>query len=267
MAIQLQLETTSTCNAACVFCPYPTANRHGGLMKDDLFRKIMDEAATIPYIIHVTLTGLGEPTLDPHIVQRVALARQRKPGAHIDLYTNGVYMTPVLVDRLVDAGITGIVFSLNAVDPQQHESQMRLAGKYDKVCANIEHAIKQKLKVEVRCVVAPNDFTPEQVVKFRERWGSHGVLISEGNWAGQNRTVRGFEPNECCHRAVRQIYVLWDGKVTPCCFMPTDAKTFGDLSKQTLREVYSSPEYLKFREDHCSDNADRYAFCATCTRI
>ena len=50
--MELQLETTSTCNARCHFCVYPTAGRQGGLMSMGLFEKIasniLDALLTVP---------------------------------------------------------------------------------------------------------------------------------------------------------------------------------------------------------------------------
>lgn len=270
--MQLQLENTSTCNAACVFCPYPTAERWGGLMSDTLYRKIMDEAATIPQIDQICITGLGEPTLDPHLVERVRYARLKKPGAFIDLFTNGVHMTPARFIAVRDAGITCINFSLNAVDAEQHEAQMGLKGKFDLVCKNIDYAIAHAApaRIEVRAVCS--GWTEAEGYEFYRRWGHRahggtGQLIMEGNWAGDNRTVRMFQPNESCFRALGQIYVLWDGRVSTCCFDPTGDQVFGDLAKQTIREIYNSPKYLAFREAHDREEADQYAICARCTRI
>lgn len=267
--IQLQLETTATCNAKCEFCPYPISQRHG-LMSIGLFEKIMVEAAGIDLVTEVCLTGLGEPTLDPRLVSLVKQSRAAKPKANIGIYTNGVYLTPQRFDQLKDAGLSYVVISLNAVDRSQHEARMGLIDKFSIVCANADYAIKHadKVAVEVRAVVSHPEWTREMSVAFYDRWGfNRGKLISEGNWADANRTTRGFKPNEACNRALYQIYVLQDGRVTPCCFKPMGDVVFGDLTRQTIREVYSSPEYVTFREAHFNDRADQYDFCARCTRI
>ncbi len=43
----IQIQTTSFCNASCGFCPYPeTSQEHPmGRMKEDLFRSIVDQLA------------------------------------------------------------------------------------------------------------------------------------------------------------------------------------------------------------------------------
>lgn len=274
MSIQLQLENTSTCNAKCFFCVYPTAERWGGLMSQDLFRKILDEAAGIDHITQVCITGLGEPTLDSHLVDRVKYAKEKKPDAFIDVFTNGVYLTPKRFEELRDAKLSSIQVSLNAVRQEQHERIMGLKGKFQTVCDNIDYAIANRgsCNVEVRAVINGDEFTREDGFEFYKRWGRRnadgfGALINEGNWAGDNRTIRDFKPNEACFRALAQIYVTFDGKVTTCCFDPTGKQVFGDLNKQTLQEIYSSPDYVAFREAHFQDRADEYPICRDCTRI
>lgn len=274
MSVQLQIENTSTCNASCGFCPYPAAQRWGGMMSMDLYRKILDEAEGIEAITQVCITGLGEPTLDRFIVDRVRYARDKKPYAIIDMFTNGVYLTPDKFEALKAAGISSVQFSLNAVSEEQHREIMGLKDKFDTVCKHIDYAIEHRggVNVEVRAVINGDIFTRSDGYDFYERWGErgkggHGALINEGNWAGENRTMRSFDPKEACHRALSQIYIMHDGRVTTCCFDPTGTQVFGDLSKQTLREVYASDRYLKFREAHWEGRAEEYAICKSCTRI
>lgn len=243
-------------------------------MSMSLFKKIIDEAATIPQIVNVCITGLGEPLLDPMIVQRVQYTREKMPEVIIDLFTNGVYLTPKKFEALRDAGISSIQISLNAVDQEQHEAIMGLKGKFITVCENIEYALlhRKNCAIEVRAVINKDTFTRSDGFIFYDRWGvrgqgGFGMLIQEGNWAGDNRTVRKFEPNEACFRALSQIYVTFDGKITTCCFDPSGHQIYGDLSKQSIREIYSSPEYVAFREAHDRNEADRYQICKDCTRI
>ena len=97
--------------------------------------------------------------------------------------------------------------------------------------------------------------------------GGIGLVVWEGNWAGDNRLVYEFKPNQHCYRATTSIYVLYSGVVSACCFDPYGKEAFGDLSKQTLREVYNSPKYVRFRQDHVNDEADKWEICKNCTRI
>ncbi len=107
---------------------------------------------------------------------------------------------------------------------------------------------------------------------FVRRWGAvqfggNGKLISERNWAGGNRTVVEFDPNSTCIRALQQIAVHRDGRVLLCCYDPLAQYPFGDLTTQSIREVYNSDPYIQFREWHRDNQAAKHPLCAKCTRV
>jgi len=62
----VQIESTNICNAKCVFCPRDDMHRKQGVMSLELFKKIVDECATLG-ITHVRVHNYGEPFLDRHI--------------------------------------------------------------------------------------------------------------------------------------------------------------------------------------------------------
>ncbi len=241
-----------------------------------LYSRIIEQVSEIPGRFHeLCLTGLGEPLLDPHLDQRIVVARLALPQLPIVVYTNGSFLTPPRFERLAAAGVSVVCVSLNAVRPQQRKQIMDL-DDYNVVVKYIDYAIacgEPEVQIQVRAVGSPDTFALPDMDAFYRRWGDarlggHGLVTMEGNWAGDNRTVRPFTPNEACHRALGQIYVTWDGRVTPCCFMPNaDEFSFGDLRVSSLRDVYGSADYVAFREAHAADQADRYPFCAKCTRI
>lgn len=274
--IQLQLETASTCSAKCHFCVYKDVApwRAGKVMPMSLFQKIVDDAATIPQIDTIKLVGLNEPTLDPLLEDRLRYCKEKMPHVLTQIYTHGAHLIPKRYDSLRDAGLDCVVFSLNAVRPEQHEQIMGLKGKFDLVCRNIDYAIANRngRYVEVHAVANGDTFTEMDAIDFYIRWGhaghgGYGLCVWEGNWSGDTRTIRDFSPNKCCFRALNQIYVMYDGRISTCCFDPTGKQVFGDLSKQSIRDVYNNDPYLQFRLDHSNDEADKHDICKNCTRI
>jgi radical SAM protein with 4Fe4S-binding SPASM domain len=241
-------------------------------MDMDMYKRIIDEAKGVPQIQDVKLTGLGEPTLDRFLEERVKYAKDA--GLYTQIYTNGIPLTPKRHDSLRESGLDSIVFSLNAVRSDQHDRIMGTKGKFGTVSSNIAHAITNRgdRHVEVHAVCNGDQFNQDDMVEFYKsfgdaRQGGFGLCINEGNWAGENRTTRNFKPNEHCHRSTEHIYVMVDGRISACCFDPTGKLILGDLRKQSLREAYNAETYLAFREAHVANRADIYEICATCTRI
>ena len=275
MSLILHLETISVCNAKCLFCPYPGEKnqaRPKGQMSDELYRKIIDDAAAIPQIIWINLGGLGEPCLDWKLVERVAYAKKARPDWLVKMYTNGVYMTPQRFDDLREAGLGTVDFSLNAVSAEQHERVMGLKGKFEKVCDHINYAIDHRYNVDIqiKAVVNGDNFTPRDQAAFIGRWGlkalgGYGMTVVEGNWGGENRTVRPLGGTRC-HLPFFQIVVQWNGVVNLCCVDAMGQHPMGDLSTQTIKEVYNSAGPTAFRELHDAGRGDEHPMCRACTQ-
>lgn len=273
--IQLQIETSSTCNARCGFCVYSTSGRAAKIMPIALYEKIVTEAATKPSITVLCLNGLNDPIADPLLVERVALARRLRQDWWIFFHTNGFALTLDKFLKLKEAGLSFISISLNALDAEQHARAMGVRGKFEHVTKVAETVIASRgpVGVNVTAVCDYKNFTEDHARAFAKRWGHYemddgfGKCISIGNWSGDIESPRTFKPNEWCMRATGQIYVTHDGKVTTCCFDPLGKQVFGDLNTQTLAGIYAGEEYVKFREAHSENRADEYEVCKVCTRI
>src|SRR5262249_49799822 len=79
------IEINSHCNYRCVFCPVATAPPPKRVMDPALYDLICRRVAEAGIGI-VVLNHYGEPSLDPHLVDRVRVARDH--GLTVDLYSN-----------------------------------------------------------------------------------------------------------------------------------------------------------------------------------
>lgn len=276
--MQLQIEVTNVCNAACVFCEYPTMSRPKGTMDMDLFRKVINEAITIPQIEAVTLTGLGETLLDRFLVERVGYIRTMMPKVRIDLYTNGTFLRESTTDALIAAGLNVLYVSLNAVSAEKRLDVMKL-DDWDDVIRQVRYAITAgrasgKCKVIIKGIVGKDLMDHNDRDEFLEMFGGpsdlggDAFLHLEGNWAGAvwpMRTSRVL--TQPCSRALSQIMVLQDGRVSLCCFDGDGREILGDLKTQSIREVYNGPRALEIRTAHNEGRRNEIAICAGCTGI
>ncbi len=111
---RVHVEVTSLCNFACEFCPNPGLTRPGGLMEFDLLAEILDEVALAGVTRRVFFHQQGEPLLYPRLAD--AVARATGLGLETSVTTNGALLTDRVVDRLVGAGLTELVVSLQTPD-------------------------------------------------------------------------------------------------------------------------------------------------------
>jgi len=277
--IQLHIEPGSYCNARCRFCVYRSTEnlrRHKGRMDMALYHRLIDEAATIPEITEVAFSGLNEPLLDDRIFERIGYAKAVRPGWIVEMFTNGVYLTPGTFDILKRVKLDGLSISLNATTPEEHEEIMGLHGQFFSVCENIDYAREHRgtMVIRVKAVYDGTRFNEKTAERFIQRWGHVGARgdgqpVYEMNWAAQldHTTIKGFDPNEGCARALGQISVLWDGRVSLCCLDPFGHTVFGDLNAQSLRDIYNSEAYVRFRELHDQNRVNEHPTCRNCTRV
>lgn len=278
MSMLLQIENIAICNAACVFCPYPTMTRQRGTMSMDLFKKIIDEAAGIQRIEQICITGLGEPLLDKHLVERIKYIRETvRRLVIVGIFTNGTYLTEEKAQALADAGVTTIHVSLNAITARQRKEIMKI-DDYDLVVKQIRRCMeifKEKglgQKVIVKGVQSKDLMEGGDGATFMEEWGGptdqggNGFLHLEGNWAGAMWPMR-VKPVSACSRALGSIMVLWDGRVSLCCFDSEGAEVLGDVNHQTLREVFAGEKAYNIRKAHVEGRRGEIPLCANCTSI
>ena len=279
--IQLQLEVTNICDAACVFCPYPSMKRPKGRMDMDLFRRLIDEAATLPLIDHITFTGLGETLLDKDLMERIRYTRSVMPHIMLDMYSNGSQLTDAKMDELIALRLSILYVSLNATRKEARQQIMyhHRPGydDYDRVCAVLDYGIaryreKPVTKIMVKAIVSKDLMEVGEQEVFDARWngrwdqGGNSFMHLEGNWAGAMYPVR-VKPITPCSRALGQIMVLQDGRVSLCCFDSEGGEILGDLNVNTIREVFNGPKALGIRTAHSEGRRSEIPLCAGCTAI
>jgi radical SAM protein with 4Fe4S-binding SPASM domain len=115
----LQLEVTSACNLSCAMCLVsyrPRVNRHAGAMSLELFRRVVDGT---PGLTRLTLQGLGEPLLQPQLLDMVRYAKTR--GIEVGFNSNAMLLTRARADRLVALGLDWLHVSLDGATAATHE--------------------------------------------------------------------------------------------------------------------------------------------------
>ena len=125
------IELTNTCNLRCAKCILEHTKRDRGFIDDALFEKILHDIKSAGTPTEIALSGSGEPTLHPHLVEYVKAARSIPNVGVIGFATNGVALKPDLSERLLNAGLTRLKASLDTDDAREY-----LHGKPACACHN-----------------------------------------------------------------------------------------------------------------------------------
>jgi radical SAM protein with 4Fe4S-binding SPASM domain len=137
----LQVEVSGACNLRCRMCLVryaPAVGRREGALDYEDFLALVD---SLPELRRLTLQGLGEPLLSPHLLDMIRYAAAR--GVHVGFNTNGVLLTRGVARALVAAGTGHVHVSLDGATAATYEDVRHgteLAprpGQFERVVANL----------------------------------------------------------------------------------------------------------------------------------
>jgi len=264
----LQVETGNYCNSHCTFCPVPKLRRARGFMSDELYRKIVDDAAAnLPKLDRFLPFLNGEPFLDPKMLERVAYANEKIPKTQIHIYTNGTLLTPELVDKFKTVRIDQLVLSLNADTPETYKKLMGL--DFEDTVKKIDYLVKNK-PANMKITISVIEWLVPKIEVFGmlTRWKDKADIISVPlkNWAGDDRVpqVSEYAMTNPCWR-LEQFFVLWDGKVCLCCMDAEGQEIMGDMNTQTILEVFNTKKYQDYRVLHRTRRRNELPLCKNCS--
>lgn len=264
----IQMETTNLCQGKCIFCPHSQLSEFG-TMEQSLYEKILKEASQLPPLQKFIPMGTGEPMMDEKIIPRIKLARKMlHRQTLIEFYTNGSLLTKKIIDKLVDVKSLHISISLNGACTETRKKLMGL-DDFDHVMGMICYLAKRGMSYSVTLLKEPFIKREEllrlidTLVNLPGRKAEWYGSLSNLNFAGAmfEHKRNGGSP---CARAIEHLTVMWNGQVNLCCMDYSGRKNFGDLNKNSILEVWRSPERQKYIRYHLEGRGNELPLCEEC---
>jgi MoaA/NifB/PqqE/SkfB family radical SAM enzyme len=135
----LYLEPFFGCNYRCFFCIHGSGREiKQTQLEPHIFERIKPIVSTVE---HVHLTGLGEPLLNPHILDYLVYFKEQGKSCYIN--TNGALLSEAHVDLLTTCK-SELSVSLDAGDPETY-GRMRHPRNWDRVIGNLKKAAGLRL--------------------------------------------------------------------------------------------------------------------------
>lgn len=268
------IELTNVCNLRCAKCPNARTSRQRGFIDDALVEKILGDVASANTPTEIALSGSGEPTLHPHLVEYVRAARRIPNVGVIGFATNGVALTPELSENLLDAGLTRLKVSLDTDDAAAY---LRLNGKdtYELASANIRRfceinqATGSRCRVTLKATLYDNDLPLGK--RLKEQWEplvAQVRVTPVHNWAGIEAKKLQSETSsrQPCRMLWQQVQVLWDGQITLCCMDSMEGRfKMGNARDQNISDYWlHDAELARIRRCHEALDLKDIPDCANC---
>ncbi|MFD2034408.1 radical SAM/SPASM domain-containing protein [Belliella marina] len=286
----LSIEPTTSCNLRCPECPsgLRSFTRPTGMIKEDLFKKIIDENGD--YLTYLHLYFQGEPYLHPKFLDFVTYANQRKVFTATS--TNAHYLTLENVEKTLDSGLRQLIVSMDGITQEIYQDY-RIGGDLSKVQKGLELLIQKRTERK--------QIYPRIILQFLVTGKNEHQLSELKSWANAMRIdelqlksaqIYDFEngseliPKDQkysryimgnngkwkikkklenkCWRMWQGSVITWDGRVVPCCFDKDGEHTMGQLTYNTMPEVWKNPKYQHFRKSLLQDRK-QIEICKNCT--
>ena len=205
-----QVELTSRCNLACVYCVHPTMTRAKIDMAEGTYlaclkwaRLFVEKGTQIEF----NVCGIGESTMHPRFVEYVQLAREEL-GEKVEIVfaTNGL-----LVDEELAAALAPY---RPKVGVSLHRPEM--AGPA------IEALKKHGLLA----------------------WIGSDAATASVDWAGQVKWHVSAPAMPCMWVKDGRVFVLADGRVSPCCFDGLGSEAICNIKEFDPEQHFTRPYRL-----------------------
>lgn len=254
----LQIENTNYCNSKCIFCSHNKIKKRG-IMNHELFEKILRDAKEIKTLETVIPMLNGEPFMDKGFLIKLKSINKILPRKRIIFYTNGSLLNEKILNELNEIKNLTINFSLNG-NCKETRKRLTELDDYEYVVKMISIYSRFEKPYQVS-FVADSSVEVQELFDFSQKWGACARLIKLANYAGEIFNALGPKLN--CIRAIEHMTVLYNGKVNLCC-MDSPAKIiFGDLKKQSVKEIWKSEKRQEYVQGHL--NGKIMKLCDNCT--
>jgi MoaA/NifB/PqqE/SkfB family radical SAM enzyme len=210
---------------------------------------------------------LNEPFADkrmPEIVKKI----KADPTAKVEFNSNGELVTPVIAEKLFEAGLDAIRFSVDGITKKTFDETRGIS--FDKVYAHVGNFVKraQELKhpvdVEVRMIRLPG--TEDEQKEFKKYWEDRGAKVIFTDlyrypWEGQTETDLVSKP---CLKVLDETFVYVDGRVTLCCWDSAERAVVGDVKEENLLDIWNGAKLREYRDMLAVGNRKDILLCSKC---
>ena len=255
----VSLETMTTCNQKCYFCPVSIAPREDFAMPTAFFERLVGELTAFRDTLEsVFLQSYNEPTLDKRFVEQCRTLFDAK--LPVAVLSNGSGLTPAKVDALIEHGpLRYLCINLSTLDRHRYKEE-RGEDHLPAVLRNLDYLRDLPLAQQMNMVVlgTGDDKHRRDFDEIRARFAGsrfevqYHVVMDRAGWLevglkplDKHRKLAGCD--NVGSRPIQHLHITPHGKCVLCCEDYDENYVVGDLTKNTIAEVLRGDELAKMR--------------------
>ncbi len=277
--LYIMMEQTYRCNLRCPSCVhgYPDLRKPLSFRESCMPRALWDKVVLegekngCPSI---SVHNNDEPLLVKDLADRIAFAK-----AHgfmdIIMTTNGTLFTEEKIRAVIDAGVTRILFSIDAATEEVYD-KVRAGGDYNKVICALKQALAYRKEIGstlpiIRVSFVPTIYNQHQLVEFVKQYKNLVDYIDVQPYCGWKGVNAGVKPlnaapiqNFRCNGPWRAVIVRGNGDVLPCPNFYGAELVLGNLHDNNLESIFNSKRTRELRREF-KEGVYSHAGCHDCS--
>lgn len=282
----IQIETTSRCNAKCKFCPYPETSltQPQGTMDEDLFCSIVEQISRYPVqLIQPFLNN--DPLMDRRILPRLELIVRKNPKARVMVTTNGFLLSDEIARGLAELNLETIHISSNGLTPEVYRETMGIDAFT--VIRNVnnlwDHLRRARSSTKLVVTAILLKANKHEVSHMRDYWNSRGVSFylnplndRAGNISQEtfyqllpfsqraNKSQMFSADMSGCPALYSFMGILWNGDLVTCCMDWRRSNFMGNAREDSLYNLWHNRAYQKLRGLSDAGRLGEVELCGQC---
>ena len=278
----LLIELTNICNANCIYCGYRYMKRQKGVMKQELFERLIDEFNNGGGG-DINLAGIvGEPLIDPNIIEKIKYARAKKNIRHIRFSTNSILLQKMGIKKLLKSEVDSILINIGGMDKDTYRTLFGVDAFYE-VFENVKELLVSNrsfgnpidltivIKVISRDDVLKNKNylslkklaeTCRTRIVFDYTYDSWCGRISKKDMVGDMKLKLSKKKKEPCSLLYSTMTVTWNGNIVPCCRDIDGEMILENVQQYSIDEIWKSDKIKNLRRGFSEGNIPK--ICSRC---
>lgn len=269
--IQINIESSGTCNFSCPFCARSNSSAKNGINSDtSILTNIVNEAkkhGPTVFAFHIW----GEPLANPNWYQMVHIIKKANPRNGITITTNGSLLNVKNISSLKEDKVDQLVISLHTLDPEIYSKRIGVSFKLEKTLENIfklGEATKNTKMVKLIRLFETKDELIErkELYKKLKDYGYSIEITKYDNSAGYKDKWSEVPKKKRypCYHPWLTASININGDTTICCVDPENKLKIGNVKENTLEKLWQGQILKRIRNKH--KNSDFTENCLICNK-
>lgn len=290
----LLIDPSNICNFKCSFCPtgHPKllakADRPSVVMDFNLFCKIIDDLRGFGRKLEkINLCKDGEPFLNKNLVKMVAYAKTKEIAKNISITSNGLLIDKPSAMGIIEAGLDSIRISVEHVSDEGYKKTTNTPARYEDIRKNVEYLFDEKTKrksdLKIHAKLIDTGLSNLEKEKFVRDFSDISDSININPVDGRNNS-QGYDftlgqgissatdyadtpskvNRKVCPHPFYSMAVNSNGLVSVCCMDWSLDAVIGDVSKESLVDIWKGEKLRNFRILHLNGERKKIKICADC---